>query len=76
MAELDQRCARVAPCSEVILATSPSVEGEATAVYISKLVRPLGMRATASPRASPSEASWSTRTSVTLARAIDGRREM
>src|SRR3954466_6793315 len=39
VAELIKRCA--SGVSEVILATSPSVEGEATAVYISKLVRPL-----------------------------------
>jgi len=44
VAELIRRCA--SGISEVILATSPSVEGEATAVYISKLVRPLGIRAT------------------------------
>ena len=34
------------PVREVILATSPNVEGEATAVYLAKLLRPLGVRAT------------------------------
>lgn len=74
VAELIKRCA--SGISEVILATSPSVEGEATAVYISKLVRPLGIRATRIATGVPIGGELEYADHVTLARAIDGRREI
>ena len=74
VAELIKRCA--SGVSEVILATSPSVEGEATAVYISKLVRPLGIRATRIATGVPIGGELEYADHVTLARAIDGRREI
>jgi len=74
VAELIRRCA--SGISEVILATSPSVEGEATAVYISKLVRPLGIRATRIATGVPIGGELEYADHVTLARAIDGRREI
>ena len=74
VAELIKRCA--SGVSEVILATSPSVEGEATAVYISKLVRPLGIRATRIATGVPMGGELEYADHVTLARAIDGRREI
>jgi recombination protein RecR len=74
VAELIKRCA--SDISEVILATSPSVEGEATAVYISKLVRPLGIRATRIATGVPIGGELEYADHVTLARAIDGRREI
>jgi recombination protein RecR len=74
IAELVKRCA--AGTEEVILATSPSVEGEATAVYIAKLVRPLGVRATRIATGVPMGGELEYADQVTLARAIDGRREM
>jgi len=74
VAELIKRCA--AGVSEVILATSPSVEGEATAVYISKLVRPLGIRATRIATGVPIGGELEYADHVTLARAIDGRRDI
>jgi len=61
---------------EAILATSPSVEGEATAVYLSKLLRPLGVRATRIATGVPMGGELEYADQVTLARAIDGRREM
>jgi len=61
---------------EAILATSPSVEGEATAVYLSKLLRPLGVRATRIATGVPIGGELEYADQVTLARAIDGRREM
>lgn len=61
---------------EVILATSPSVEGEATAVYLAKLLRPLGVRATRIATGVPMGGELEYADGVTLARAIDGRREM
>jgi recombination protein RecR len=72
--ELVRRCAR--GITEVILATSPSIEGEATAVYIAKLVRPLGVKTTRIATGVPMGGELEYADQVTLARAIDGRREM
>jgi recombination protein RecR len=62
--------------AEAILATSPSVEGEATAVYLAKLLRPLGVKATRIATGVPMGGELEYADQVTLARAIDGRREM
>lgn len=72
--ELLKRCAD--GVAEVILATSPSVEGEATAIYIAKLVRPLGVRATRIATGMPMGAELEYADQVTLNRAIEGRREI
>jgi recombination protein RecR len=72
--ELVRRCAQ--GIAEVILATSPSIEGEATAVYIAKLVRPLGVKTTRIATGVPMGGELEYADQVTLARAIDGRREM
>jgi recombination protein RecR len=61
---------------EAILATSPSVEGEATAVYLAKLLRPLGIRTTRIATGVPMGGELEYADQATLARAIDGRREM
>ena len=61
---------------EAILATSPSVEGEATAVYLAKLLRPLGVRTTRIATGVPMGGELEYADQATLARAIDGRREM
>jgi recombination protein RecR len=74
VAELVRRCGE--GISEVILATNPSIEGEATAVYIAKLVRPLGVKATRIATGVPMGGELEYADQVTLARAIDGRREM
>jgi recombination protein RecR len=74
IAELVKRCA--ADVQEVILATSPSVEGEATAVYIAKIVRPLGVRATRIATGVPMGGELEYADQMTLTRAIDGRREI
>jgi recombination protein RecR len=76
IAELIRRCAGSTPMREAILATSPSVEGEATAVYLAKLLRPLGVRATRIATGVPIGGELEYTDQVTLARAIDGRREM
>jgi len=75
IAELLRRC-QGDGVSEVIVATSPSVEGEATAVYLAKLLRPLGVRATRIATGVPMGGELEYADQVTLARAIDGRREM
>jgi recombination protein RecR len=75
--ELLKRCAgETEAASEVILATSPSVEGEATAIYIAKLVRPLGVRATRIATGVPMGGELEYADQVTLNRAIEGRRDM
>jgi recombination protein RecR len=73
--ELVRRCGDET-VREAILATSPSVEGEATAVYLSKLLRPLGVRTTRIATGVPIGGELEYADQATLARAIDGRREM
>lgn len=74
IAELLKRCA--SGVEEVILATSPSVEGEATAIYIAKLIRPLGIRTTRIATGVPMGGELEYADQVTLARAIHGRRDI
>jgi len=75
--ELVRRCSdAAAPITEVILATSSTVEGEATAVYLSKLLRPLGVRASRIATGVPMGGELEYADQLTLVRAIDGRREM
>jgi recombination protein RecR len=64
------------PVEEVILATNPSVEGEATAIYLAKLLRPLGMRITRIARGLPVGGDLEYADEVTLAKALEGRKEM
>ena len=61
---------------EVILATNPSVEGEATAIYLAKLLRPLGVRITRIARGLPVGGDLEYADEVTLAKALEGRRDM
>ncbi len=75
VAELVRRCAD-GGVQEAILATSPSIEGEATAVYLAKLLRPLGVRTTRIATGVPIGGELEYADQATLARAIDGRREM
>jgi recombination protein RecR len=60
---------------EVILATSPTVEGEATAVYLSRILKPLGVRVTRIAMGVPvgSDLEWADE--VTIAKALEGRRD-
>lgn len=59
--------------TEVIMATNPSLEGEATAMYASKLLGPLGVRVTRLARGLPSGADLEYADDVTLFRALEGR---
>ena len=61
---------------EVILATNPNVEGEATALYLAKLLRPLGVRLTRIARGLPVGGDLEYADQVTLSKALEGRREM
>lgn len=61
---------------EVILATNPRVEGEATAMYISKIVKPLGVKTTRIAHGIPVGGDLEYTDEVTLTRALEGRREI
>ena len=61
---------------EVILATNPNVEGEATALYLAKLLRPLGVRVTRIARGLPVGGDLEYADQVTLSKALEGRREI
>lgn len=61
---------------EVILATNPTVEGEATAVYLSKLLKPLGVKVTRIAMGIPVGSDLEFADEVTMWKAMEGRREM
>ena len=61
---------------EVILATNPNVEGEATAMYISRLLKPLGVKVTRIANGVPVGGDLEYVDQVTLSRALEGRREL
>ena len=61
---------------EVILATNPTVEGEATAVYLSKLLKPLGVRVTRIAMGIPVGSDLEFADEVTIWKALEGRREL
>jgi recombination protein RecR len=61
---------------EVVLATNPSVEGEATALYLHKLVSPLGIRVTRIARGLPVGGDLEYADGVTIAEALQHRREL
>lgn len=64
------------PVEELIIATNPSVEGEATALYLQKLVRPQGVRVTRLARGLPVGGDLEYADGVTIAEALAGRREL
>ncbi|MEZ4865889.1 MAG: recombination mediator RecR [Caldilineaceae bacterium] len=66
----------VTPVQEILLATNPNLEGEATAMYISRLVKPLGIRVTRLARGLPMGGDLEYADEVTLGRALAGRSEM
>ncbi len=61
---------------EVIIATNPNIEGEATALYLSRLIKPLGIRVTRLARGLPMGGDLEYIDEVTLARALEGRTEL
>lgn len=66
---------RDAPGMEVILATSPTVEGEATAIYLARLLRNLGVRVTRIATGIPAGSDLEWADEVTMTRALEGRRD-
>ena len=75
IAELISRVSK-GETKEVILATSPDVEGEATAMYISRLLKPFEIKVTRIANGLPVGADLEYADEVTLFRAIQGRREI
>jgi recombination protein RecR len=61
---------------EVILATNPTVEGEATALYLARLLKPLGVRVTRIAMGIPVGSDLEYADEVTMTRAMEGRREV
>ena len=61
---------------EVILATNPRVEGEATAIYLSKLIKPLGITVTRIAHGIPVGGDLEYTDEITLSKALEGRREI
>ncbi len=70
------RRAEVGEIDEVILATNPTVEGEATAVYLAQQLKPTGVRVTRIATGIPAGSDIEYADEVTLRRAMEGRREM
>lgn len=61
---------------EIIVATSPTAEGEATAVYLSKLIKPLGVRVTRIAMGIPVGSDLEYADEVTMLKAMEGRRDI
>lgn len=61
---------------EIIIATNPSVEGEATALYLSKLIKPLGITVSRIAYGMPVGANLEYTDSITLLRALEGRKQI
>ena len=62
--------------AEVILATNPNVEGEATAIYLAKLLKPLGVRVSRIAMGVPVGSDLEYADEITMLKAMEGRREM
>ncbi|MFQ5895394.1 MAG: recombination mediator RecR [Nitrospinota bacterium] len=64
------------PPREVIVATNPSMEGEATALYLAKVIKPLGIRVSRIARGLPVGGALEYADELTLSRSLEGRREL
>jgi recombination protein RecR len=75
---IDELVARLKaePVQEVLLATNPNLEGEATAMYVARVLQPLGVRITRLARGLPVGGDLEYADAITLSRALEGRREM
>ncbi len=74
--ELMNRLERDPGIREIVLATNPNLEGEATAMYLERLIKPLGVRLTRLARGLPMGGDLEYADEVTLTRALEGRREV
>lgn len=76
LARLKADGAGQAPVQEVIVATNPNTEGEATAMYLARLLSPLGVRVTRLASGLPVGGDLEYADEITLGRALEGRREV
>ena len=67
---------RAESIQEILLATNPNLEGEATAMYLARLIQPMGIRVTRLARGLPVGGDLEYADAVTLSRALEGRQEM
>jgi len=75
--KIKELIARLSPeVTEVIMATNPTVEGEATAMYIARLLKPMGIRVTRIAHGIPVGGDIEYADEITLTRAMEGRREI
>lgn len=74
--KIKELLSRLSEVKEVIIATNPSVEGEATAMYLSRLIKPFGIKVTRLAYGLPVGATLEYADSVTLMKAIEGRTEV
>lgn len=74
--ELLNRIQNNSEIKEIIIATNPRVEGEATAMYISKILKPLGVKVTRIAHGIPVGGDLEYADEVTLTKALEGRREI
>ena len=65
-----------APVDEVVLATNPNLEGEATAMYLAKLLKPMGIKVTRIASGLPVGGDLEYADEITLGRAFEGRRDL
>lgn len=76
VAELIKRLQTNEEVQEVIIATNPTIEGEATAMYMSRLIKPTGIKVTRLAHGLPVGGDLEYADEVTLSKAIEGRREL
>ena len=74
--ELVERLCGEPPVAEVVIATNATVEGEATALYLARLIKPLGIKVTRLARGLPVGGDLEYSDSATLTSALSGRREL
>lgn len=74
--KIKELLARLDGVEEVIMATNPTVEGEATSMYISRLIKPLGIRVTRLAYGLPAGSALEFADDVTLVRALENRNEL
>jgi recombination protein RecR len=74
--ELLTRLGQVKDVKEIVIATNPNLEGEATSMYLERLIKPMGIRLTRLARGLPVGGDLEYADEVTLTRALEGRREI
>lgn len=74
--KIDKLISRLSDTKEVIMATNPTVEGEATAMYISRLIKPMGIKVTRLAYGLPAGSVLEFADDVTLSKALENRSEI